>query len=1051
MIRSQILVLILGLLAAVPVCATAVQPRIVVQANLFVEVAAWTADDKFIITADSTTRNVTIWDVEKRVVLDRLTLQTPAGWGNDLLYLEGIEIAPDSRSALIYGHRFAVLADQPDRQQVWRIDLETRRAEAVLPAKTLGTEKHLERWQDRLDALQAIYESGSTMTAEQAVNKLPHLPVSHDGKWRLERIATGLRLIGPGVTRTIEPKPPLGFRDAAMAPSGRRLALVVYDESKGATNSGTLVRTYDPISGRSLRWQKLAADYGLVRWLDNDLMLLTQDDTDDGRAGTEDANSTPPSSPAVVDAATGATMLTFAPRCYTTVMDGSAVGAGLSHCRAIKGDRDLWIADDKWTRLPDLVPAGVKVDLLEGSPAGKRLAMASELADRTVSLLALDFDHPDKSDELVLPKGSVITALRYSADGKSLFVAGNGIISRWQPGVKTAAGGGLPAQDYGIGSLKPQMIVSDGRTLVVSSAIDSLISRYDLATGNTLPPYDLPNAIAGGFIADRGLFWAVSYAEGLRLWDNRTGEVLLTTYFFDNDRYFVVTPEGRYDTNLGPDARQFRWLVTDHPWQSLAPQTFMRDFYEPKLTQRLLACRTTHSCDKAFVPLPAIEKINRVLPVVKIDSIVPGSTTGTAVVSLSAKQGVDTSWGGEKHSGLYNLRLFRGGQLVGQYPPNPADTAAADVHGWRDANRLPEGPDGVARTTFTVRVATGPTAAKPYFTAYAFNNDRIKGDTAGLVYQRPPVTPRPRRAFVLTIGINDYAEPRLHLNYAAADANLLSDRLSTIPDRDVRRLALTGEPGAPHATKALIAAALAILAGENADAARAKLTAAGVDASSFDTATPDDLLILSFAGHGWAAQDNEFFLIPSDGRWPDGAADPDRTSLISAGELTAWLRGVDAGEMAFIIDACQSAAAVRADGFKPGPMGDRGLGQLAYDKRIRILAATQSSAVALEDSRLGHGLLTWALAGEGVDAAGYGSADSNRDGTITLDEWLGYAARRLPKMSDELAKGTLTSNAAGRGFIRLAAGARPATQEPELFNFIAQPSPVVLRAKVAAH
>jgi hypothetical protein len=42
--------------------------------------------------------------------------------------------------------------------------------------------------------------------------------------------------------------------------------------------------------------------------------------------------------------------------------------------------------------------------------------------------------------------------------------------------------------------------------------------------------------------------------------------------------------------------------------------------------------------------------------------------------------------------------------------------------------------------------------------------------------------------------------------------------------------------------------------------------------------------------------------------------------------------------MAIIIDACHSAASFEGEGFKPGPMGSRGLGQLAYDKRIRILA-----------------------------------------------------------------------------------------------------------------
>ena len=70
---------------------------------------------------------------------------------------------------------------------------------------------------------------------------------------------------------------------------------------------------------------------------------------------------------------------------------------------------------------------------------------------------------------------------------------------------------------------------------------------------------------------------------------------------------------------------------------------------------------------------------------------------------------------------------------------------------------------------------------------------------------------------------------------------------------------------------------------------------------------------------------------------------------------------VDAGEMAMIIDACHSAASVTADGFRPGPMGDPGLGQLSFDKGIRILAATQADSVAMESAQLHGGLLTFAL------------------------------------------------------------------------------------------
>ena len=87
---------------------------------------------------------------------------------------------------------------------------------------------------------------------------------------------------------------------------------------------------------------------------------------------------------------------------------------------------------------------------------------------------------------------------------------------------------------------------------------------------------------------------------------------------------------------------------------------------------------------------------------------------------------------------------------------------------------------------------------------------------------------------------------------------------------------------------------------------------------------------------------------------------------ISSEELSAWLRTLDAGELVMIVDACHSAATVENQAFKPGPMGSRGLGQLAFDKGMRILAASQRDQSALETEKTQQGLLSYALVREGL-------------------------------------------------------------------------------------
>lgn len=158
------------------------------------------------------------------------------------------------------------------------------------------------------------------------------------------------------------------------------------------------------------------------------------------------------------------------------------------------------------------------------------------------------------------------------------------------------------------------------------------------------------------------------------------------------------------------------------------------------------------------------------------------------------------------------------------------------------------------------------------------------------------------------------------------------------------------------------------------------------------------------------------------------------------------MHDIDAGELVLIVDTCHSASAVEQPGFKPGPMGSRGMGRLAYDKGMRILAASQADDVALELDRLQHGLLTYALMEEGLEQK---QADKNSDGRITLDEWLAYGAERVPTLYDDVKAGKLEElKSKDVNITSIASGAsvkKNAFQEPQLFDFKRKRREVVLR------
>jgi hypothetical protein len=211
-------------------------------------------------------------------------------------------------------------------------------------------------------------------------------------------------------------------------------------------------------------------------------------------------------------------------------------------------------------------------------------------------------------------------------------------------------------------------------------------------------------------------------------------------------------------------------------------------------------------------------------------------------------------------------------------------------------------------------------------------------------------------------------------------------------------------------------------------------------------AEPDDLVVLLFASHGYADRKGNFFVFPYDiGTTPVKKVSEDiLTRAISSNELSYWLRNVDAGELIMILDACHSAASVEGSWFKPGPMGSRGLGQLSYDKGMRILASTRADDLAWESATTRQGLLSFALLQDGlVD----GHADYRpTNGVIGIGEWLSYAAERVPQLyrdnrtrtGSRSASHLTTFDSVTRRSRRVEAGGQDVTnltQQPALFSY----------------
>ena len=562
----------------------------------------------------------------------------------------------------------------------------------------------------------------------------------------------------------------------------------------------------------------------------------------------------------------------------------------------------------------------------------------------------------------------------------------------------------------------------DGRSVFASfGGSDGEARIWNLESGLETAKLSKPSvAIVSAAFSPDGHFIATVGTDGtVRIWNASDGREIAALITLDKGRWLITTPEGRFDTNSLEDLPGVSWVMPDDPLKPLPIETFMKEYYEPRLLARLLN-------GDAFTPVRELQSLNRVQPVVKVSAIRREGTGDTESVTVETAGNSRRIGDRERSTGVHDLKLFRDGQLVG----------------FQEGALVPDSSGKTVVTFDNIRLPRKAGTRDVEFSAYAFNDDGIKSLTSRSSLQIPAdLTPAQGKAYLVNIGVNRYQNEAWNLQYAAGDAQRMRAALEIrLPGAAaysrIVPVTLTDE----LATKKNILAVFNLLAGIPVPAGQI-LEIPGAD--KLAKATPEDLLIVSFSGHGYVDEKGIFYTFTHDtGKENGKTVTPELLKhIISSDELSRWLRYVDAGDMAMIVDACHSAATV-GDGFKPGPMGSRGLGQLAYDKGMKILAASQADDVALESDKLQQGLLTYSLVEDGLE--GFQADSKPKDKIVTLSEWLAYGVERVPKLYEEIKTGRLSDFSRGeasRAVIRLGKNnefSQPKKnpyQTPALFDF----------------
>lgn len=603
---------------------------------------------------------------------------------------------------------------------------------------------------------------------------------------------------------------------------------------------------------------------------------------------------------------------------------------------------------------------------------------------------------------------------------------------------------------------------ADGK-FVVSGSQDETIRIWETETGRQVKALTgHRGGVGSAFLSPNGRVLVSSGQDGtVKFWDLPNNRTVATLVSLGKNEWVVTTPDGQFDTNKLENPKDLYWTIPDAPFTPLSFEIFMRDYYEPNLLPRLLKCTEQNNCDREFKPVRNLAELNRTQPKVAISDITAADSR-TVKVTVEVEDAASEYQKGKDgkglQSGVYDLRLFRDGQLVGYSTAEAKlkDTFRAyknfddELAAWQAANRV-ELVNGKKTFTFDVKLPKNSSAKDFNFTAYAFNSDRVKSENANKTYTPPtPLARANGKAYLVTIGVNASDNPAFSLRYAANDARKLQEvagarlKAEVGPKySEVIQVPLISDADTNDARKEIIKGVFAMLAGRGSEVS--KETGARIERiGKIPAVEPEDTVIIAFSGHGYADQNGIFYMLPADIPAGFTALTPDVLSrTISSDELSLWMRDITAQEMIMIVDACHSAAAVQGDGFKPGPMGSRGLGQLAYDKDMKILSATQSDNVAFEAGRLQQGLLSYALIQDGIVGSG---ADANADKKISTVEWLSYAEKRVPQLYQDVRdgkhnvviNGNVIKAGGGRGtevFSPINVKSSLNLQQPSLFNF----------------
>ncbi len=492
--------------------------------------------------------------------------------------------------------------------------------------------------------------------------------------------------------------------------------------------------------------------------------------------------------------------------------------------------------------------------------------------------------------------------------------------------------------------------IDETGNFMVTGSDDNTAKLWDIRSGEVIRTFDGHRGTVSSVDIDSSGRWLVtgSHDGTLKTWNLETGELLLTYLFMGEDDWMVSTADGHFDASEG--ARRSIFFARGTELFSI--DQFFDEFYSPGLLREKLKIKDPDESREPEVAEPSFrggsiqERLRQSPPpTVEIVSPMPGDTVSEPRISIVLSL---TNRGG----GIDEIRLLNNGKRI------PVDSEEV-----RRINK--EGRS--LEQSFEVELVAGRNTIQ----ASAYSEGRIESFPAvvQLFYDGKGQV---INCYLVAVGINEYENPALNLNYAKDDAKAFSKAIQEqgktfFKDVEVRSLY------DKEATRENILAALEELSGK---------------------ARPEDVFVFYYAGHG-SMVDNIFYFIPTENVSLYQQERLSRES-IEAGLVQEKFRNIAALKQVVLLDACQSGGSAEILAQR-GAMEEKAMAQLSRSSGVHVMAAAGSEQYATEVESLGHGLFTFAL----LEAMDGGADGAPRDGNVTIYELKAYLNDQVPELSRE--------------------------------------------------